>query len=266
MVKQVRDLPENDAIATMGAKLRAAREETGKSRATVQKETGISAKALEHYENGTSQISISRLEQLCGLYGLDMKDVLSIDAGESTGALPGSENADVGAMSTVEAMLADLAGFRAAGFEGSQRRAMALVDDLSVAMKRLEGDELEALAAKHGLFEGERPTANDIFGLFVDDLEASQELCSEVEARIIDTAIIGTDLYGFTREALVDLAEDLQEDFDISQPRMGGFSWGDHKDFVPVIREPLRKLALMGKGIDFTDPGQFPRRELKTAA
>ncbi|WP_417824646.1 helix-turn-helix domain-containing protein [Thalassospira lucentensis] len=268
MVKQVRDLPENAAIATMGVKLRAAREEAGKSRATVQKETGISAKALEHYEAGTSEVSISRLEQLCKLYGLEMKEVLPIDVGGSAGEFPRDENADAGGMPIVEAMLADLAAFRVTGFDGAQRRAMALVDELATAMKRLESDELEALAEARELFEGDRPTSDGIFGLFVEDVDEAQRYCGLVEERIVDTAILGSDLYAIDREALVKVADAIKDEFDIEEPRFLGWSdcWGDYAEFVPLIREPLRKLALMGKGMDLANLDQFPRRELEAAA
>lgn len=274
MVKQVRDLPENDAIATMGVKLRNARDELGISRAKVQDETGIPAKTLEHYEAGASEPTLTRLKALCDLYKLPFGEMAGTEEGpkEIAGETP-KEGETVpeevtGGMPVVEAMLDELAAFRVAGFDGSQRRAMAIVDELTTAMKRLESDELEALAEMRELFEGDRPTADGIFGLFVEDIDEAQRFCGLVEERIVDTAILGADLYAIDREALVAVADDIKDEFDIEEPRFLGWSdcWGYYAEFVPLIREPLRKLALMGKGIDFTDPGKFPRRELEAAA
>lgn len=278
MVKQVRDLPENDAIATMGAKLRNARDELGISRAKVQDETGIPAKTLEHYEAGASEPTLTRLKALCDLYKLSFGEMAGAEevpkesSKEAVEESPKEEQAApkevAGELPAVEAMLEELAAFRVAGFDGSQRRAMALVGELNAAMKRLESDELEALAETRGLFEGDRPTADGIFGLFVEDVDEAQRFCGLVEERIVDTAILGADLYAIDREALVTVADEIKDEFDIEEPRYLGWSdcWGDYAEFVPLIREPLRKLALMGKGVNFTDPGQFPARELEVAA
>ncbi|MEQ9567303.1 MAG: hypothetical protein RLN85_16065, partial [Pseudomonadales bacterium] len=80
--------------------------------------------------------------------------------------------------------------------------------------------------------------------------------------------ILGADLYTIDREALVTVADDIKDEFDIEEPRFLGWSdcWGDYAEFVPLIRDPLRKLALMGKGMDLANLDQFPRRELEAAA
>ncbi|MEQ8284438.1 helix-turn-helix transcriptional regulator [Thalassospira sp.] len=274
MVKQVRDLPENDAIATMGVKLRNARDELGISRAKVQDETGIPAKTLEHYEAGASEPTLTRLKALCDLYKLPFGEMAGTEEGPKKIAVETPKEGETvpeevpGGMVVVEAMLDELTAFRAVGFDGAQRRAMALVDELTTAMKRLESDELEALAEARGLFEGDRPTADGIFGLFVEDIDEAQRFCGLVEERIVDTAILGADLYTIDREALVTVADDIKDEFDIEEPRFLGWSdcWGDYAEFVPLIRDPLRKLALMGKGMDLANLDQFPRRELEAAA
>ena len=274
MVKQVRDLPENDAIATMGVKLRAAREEAGFSRAKVQDETGIPAKTLEHYEAGSSEPTLTRLKALCDLYKLPFAEMAGTEESpkELTGETPKEAKTipeeTTGAVPAVEAMLDELTAFRAIGFDGAQRRAIALVDELATAMKRLESDELEALAEARGLFEGDRPTSDGIFGLFVEDVDEAQRYCGLVEERIVDTAILGSDLYAIDRDAVVKVADAIKDEFDLEEPRFLGWSdcWGDYAEFVPLIREPLRKLALMGKGMDLANLDQFPRRELEAAA
>jgi hypothetical protein len=92
-------------------------------------------------------------------------------------------------------------------------------------------------------------------------LEKGQSFCANIEERVLDTAILGVDLYNIEREPLVKLADELQEEHDIEEPAWGGFSWGEHNDFVPLIRPYMRAASYRGHPVDFTNHNEFLRRE-----
>jgi len=296
MVKQVRDLPETDALATMGQKLREARDCLGYSRAKVASETGIPAKTLEKIEAGESEPSVSRLKLMCDLYGLNTVEIagLSISepqsgnsgnsgSGEMPEEVPGELleaqktaigktpramdamlNDDYDIIQATNDMLDEFGNLRSQGLGENDRKLPAIVDAASAMMAHLTDEELGVLAVQRGLHI--IALSDDDLAYMEDDEEAAQEGRAELVARLIDASLIGVDLYSIDREALVSLADDLREKYDISRPCMFGMSWGDHEDMAPVIREPLRQMALNGESIDFENLELYPRQEQEEAA
>ncbi|WP_417452501.1 helix-turn-helix domain-containing protein [Kiloniella sp.] len=268
MVKQMNDLPEINTEETLAHKLRAARDYTNLSRAKVQAETGISAKSLEKYEDGTSEPPLSRLKTLCELYGLSLHELLGKEKTAENQVLrniPGSieeiteespKEVTEGMNSFVRDALQELDRYRISSFEGHTRKATALSAHLTQIIKYLEVNELLQLAIDRGLFIDDCPDEEALFGMMETNFESGQSSCSDIEERVVDTAILGIDLHSVERDALVRLADDLSEDFDIDSEVI--FGWGKHKDFVPKIRAPLRQLALTGNQVDLINKELFP--------
>lgn len=255
----------------IATRLREARENAGMSRAELARQTDIPAKSIEKFEYGTQEPSVSRIKVLCKVLNVSREWVEGEDDAPTPSAEPTpkekpqsspvhnevNENAP---MVPIREALDELDDMQEYYFEGVQRQAIAMAEKIIADLKYLEPDELMDLAEDRGLFKGECLTLSDIQNFFVEELEKAQVYCGQVEERILDTAILGVDLYAIEHSPLVDLAERLGEDHNIDAPAWGGLSWGDYEDFVPLIRPLLRSLAIMGKAEDFEDQEAFPRR------
>lgn len=271
MVKQMNDLPENNTEETLAHKLRTARDNTSLSRAKVQAETGISAKSLEKYEDGSSEPPLSRLKTLCELYDLSLHELLGeekILENKDIESIPGTseditkespEEVTEGMNTFIRDSLSELEKYRNSSFKDHTRKAIALTKHLSQIIKYLEVDELLLLANDRNLFSEECPNKETLLGVFESSIDEGQSLCIDIEKRIIDTAVLGIDLHSIDRDALASFTDDLSDDFEIESEVF--FGWGKHSDFVPNIRGPLRQLAFTGKAVDFTDHERFPARQ-----
>ncbi|MFD2204672.1 helix-turn-helix domain-containing protein [Kiloniella antarctica] len=271
MVKQMNDLPEINTEETLAHKLRTARDNTSLSRAKVQAETGISAKSLEKYEDGSSEPPLSRLKTLCALYDLPLHELLGEEktaGNQDLVNIPGTsevlseespEEVTEDMLSVVREMLKQLDDNHSTNFKAVTRQSLAQTSDLQKIMKHLEVDELLQLATERGLFVDECPDRDTLFGVFEASIDEGQSLCCDIGERLIDTAVLGVDLHAIDRDALASFIDDLSEDFEIESEVF--FGWGKHNDFVPNIRGPLRQLAFTGKPIDFKDQERFPARQ-----
>ena len=274
MVKQTHDLPENNAEETLAHKLRAARDNINLSRANVHAKTGISAKSLEKYEDGSSDLPLGRLKALCNLYNISLSDLLNDGKPTENHVLGNTPHADGNnpeditedMISIVRNMLEQLDEYQASDFAGAPRRGMAQKSDALQVIKHLEADELLELAEERNLYMGDLPSQEELLALFERDIDKFQIACHHIENRIVDTAILGTDLHTIEKDALASLADDLREDHSIESPKM--FGWGEYSDFVPVIRNQLHKLAFSEMAIDLLDKEEFPNnhdlKELRT--
>ena len=257
----------------LATRLREAREDVGMSRADLARQTGIPAKSIEKFEYGTQEPSVSRLKTLCEVLDVSREWVMGEDDDSAPSRKPvpqmetqPSPNGKVAnkndPMAKIRKALKKLDNMRADDFEGVQRQAMAMADDILAKLKYLEPDELVAdLAEDRGVFKGECPTLSDILNFFAEKPDKAQEYCGQVEERILDTAILGVDLYAIESAPLVGLADRLEMENEIlDAPEIFG-GWGDHEEFVPLIRPFLRSLAFMGEAEDFEDLEAYPRRE-----
>lgn len=256
-------------------RLRDAREQAGLSRAKLAARTGIPAKSIEKFERGEQEPSVSRLLTLSQALGLSFDALIGK---EESQPVPGPPPRDLAPTPSamppaapvpaeepdeadpVAEIIEELDDLRADGFDTAPRRAMALVNELRRILKFAESDELLRIAEARGLYKSECPSPSGLWDIFRQEPTTAQEYCGLLEERIIDTAILGADLFAIEAGALRKLASKLDQEFDLTRPSF--LSWGEHEDFVPVIREPLRDLAFSGRPVSFQDPTKFPRRPL----
>jgi len=269
MVMKTKDIPA-DTEETPAMRLREAREGLGLSRAELARMTGIPAKSIEKFEYGSQEPSLSRVQVLAEALEVTSQWIMGEEqtAPKTTKAqpLPSNQNDQApmqkGLAPTVREMLEQLDDMRTDEFDGVQRQAMALADRIRAALKVFEPDELLALADERGLYKDE--CENEItfmIDVFKKDPHKAQAYCGSVEERIIDTAILGLDLYNIDRDALVELADQLQDEHDIEKPGVFGLGWGKHKGFVPLIRPYVQAQALSGNGFNFDELGDYPIRQ-----
>lgn len=257
MTMKVKDVPEGTE-ETPAMRLRQAREDKGLTRTELASRTGIPPKSIEKFEYGSQEPSLSRLQALSEALGVTTQWIMGDEdngdvseapspSSETTPALLAEPVNDNDPMQRVRDMLERLDDMRVDEFQGVQRQAMALADDVRAALRYLEPGDLLAVASERGLYQGECKDESDILDLFSENVEEAQAYCGNIEERILDTAIIGVDLYAVECEPLIELAEEME----IESP--GIFGWGDHKDFVPVIRSHFQAEVLSGNkpGRDF---------------
>tara|TARA_R110001592_G_scaffold55759_4_gene170464 strand:+ start:2261 stop:3082 length:822 start_codon:yes stop_codon:yes gene_type:complete len=258
---QVKDFPENEAD-TLATRLRDAREALNLSRAEVAKRTGIPAKSIEKFEFGTQEPSVSRVLDLANVYGKNIGEIIGQEAVAPANdpAPPTVSHLSQDAPAQIPAVVAktadeqvmdildELDELRTVDFQRSYRTAAALIEDFRRKVKYLEPDALLDLADARGLYRGECPSAPGLFDLFTREPEKAEGHCGNVEERILDTAILGVDLFGIDHSVLTSLASSLAEEYEkIETPGFLG-SWGDHHELVPMLRPPLRMEALGGRG------------------
>lgn len=269
MTIKMKELPDNEAD-TLATRLRDAREAQNLSRAEVSKRTGIPAKSIEKFEFGTQEPSVSRLLDLANVYGKNIGDLIGQEAvtpandpappsvtddpTRPNSGRPEFAPAPTAIAKTVEEQVMDILDeieeLRTVDFRRSYRTAVALIEAYRRKVKFLEPDALLELADARGLYRGECPSAPGLFDLFTREPEKAEMYCGNVEERILDTAILGIDLFAIDRDALAAIADQMADEFENVEAPGLFWSWGDHKDIVPIIREAVRSIALAGNGID----------------
>ncbi|MEQ1934971.1 MAG: helix-turn-helix transcriptional regulator [Fimbriimonadaceae bacterium] len=244
---QVRDTPATDTLAK---RLRAAREAARYSRPQVATMTGIPSKSIEKFETGEQEPSVSRLLALCQAYGASVEAVL--DGGAQSAPSPQPHalpmTRDVAADPVSDA-LNELDELRENGFRNARRRAMSVTANVANDLRALEPGALIDLARERGVDMATSPSTLDLENAFAADTSKGQVACAAVEDRIVDTAVLGVDLYSISRDGLLKLIDQHSRQFKLSAK---GWSWGDHSELVPAVREPLRQLAYGGKAFDLT--------------
>lgn len=258
MVVSVRDIPGNQDD-TLAHRIRQAREEAGLSRSKLAEATGISMRTIEKYEYGSSEPPVSRLNKLAEALEVDREWLLVGD--DALDELQGSPEPEPGRIFTSAeiaiGLLEVLEDLRERRFEKKQRRALATMDAIQMGLKMLDPDELLEIAMAQGVYQPACSSAEDLDELFQNDPMDGQEMCLEIQERIVDTAVLGADLFALEREQFIQsLAKIAEENERIEDPLF----WGPHEKFVPRVRAELRRLALTGGGPDFDDTKTFPRR------
>lgn len=252
------------------SRLRQAREGANFTRASLAKAADIPQKTIERFETGTSEPSFKRMNVLAETLSVDRawlsgeSDGYETKAGfadvgdDQTSSVEVPSNDDVPA-SAIRDMLETLDDMRVDRFAGMQRRAMVLVERAEAALHELEPDQLIALGMERGLYADDCPAVSDVIEIFGNDPEQGQSLCGDVEARILDTAILGADLYDIEERPLRKVANRLaKEERDVNDDTWWG--WEAHDEFVPIIRSALRRRAFGGSDPIFDDREVFPRR------
>lgn len=259
----VPNLTSNASAAEVGARFRAARDAAGLSRAQVAKLSNVSAKAIEKFEAGQQEPSFLRFAALCEAVGKpashilnggdDVDDDTETQRPTRTIAQSVAESADDTYAGHVRDLLFQLDELREGRFRNAQRRATALIEEITSAMRFLEAEDLVDLARDRDVFAGNLPAVHELENALINDPAKGQELCRDLERRIVDTALLGADIYAVDLDVLAALAKRL----DLDRPMFG---WSDHDDFAGRALEPLRARALAGQGVDLGDEKALPGR------
>lgn len=242
---------------SLGERLRFSRDLAKLSRRELAETTGMSARTIEHYENGTTDATYQKLCQLSDALGVEITWLVS---GGETNETEFGDTSDDGALEdnapppettpgTAQLMtfLETLVNLREAGFEKRQRKATAIMQDIHSAAKYIEPAELAWLASQREVFIV-KDYSPEVFSDLIHSTTNRHDvetLCIEIADRLIDHALLGVDLF---KVKLKDLAA-LAENWEIEPNRILAFSWRGYEEIVPALRSKLRKQALSGRPI-----------------
>lgn len=287
MTKTIRDIRTHEGM-TIADRLKVARQDASLTRKALADATGIPPSSIEKYESGNMDPNTQRLQVLCDFFDVSVYWMLKGDdapnvsetgktaetqtsanvseTSTETSSVDAPEGADTASTANendpaehIQGMLAELDDMRADGFENIQRGASALIEDILAALKRIEPEELLFIANERELHRCESDTVENILDMFRESAIAAQSYCGNIGERIIDTAIFGVDLYTLNSKPLADIAQELSEEHNFKSPKL--FGWGEHSDFIHLIRSHLWALAIYSEGYDFEDLEAFPKRE-----
>ena len=253
------NVQKTNPVADIGARLRQARDDAGFSRARLGQITGIGPRVIEKIETGTQEPSASRVRKLCEALNIEMAGLLGMDKAPTRPApVPASvEIETVNPADLAADMLDKLDTMREEGFGETPRAAMAAVKEIKQVLETLDAPELLALAKERGLAANDLSDTGSIFSLFESDPCEGHAYCGSVEDRIIDTAILGADLWSIEVKRLHKVADGL---VDLGQLKEPGFfdGWGEHKTLAPQLRPLLWQMATAGvsSGLSEAKPGR----------
>jgi len=263
MTVSITDLPAEKAKQTAASRLREAREKLGMSRSALAEKVGISAKIIEHYENGNSEPPITRLKNLAEALGVATGYILYGKAEPLTEhALKpktGKPNVEDNDLSRFEGALDRLTELRENWADGYERKLEALLEETLRLSKFLSFDELWALGISRGFDHDATADQHSELLEFIataTDEDEIQEAKSRIEAiieevtnRLIDTAIIGEDLYKLDEEALKSFAAEHE----ISAQGLGLY-WSGVEELVAQLRQTIRYLSVRGEPFAISHP------------
>lgn len=232
---------------TIGKRLKEARDAAGLSRARLGDITDISPRVIEKIEAGTQEASTTRLRSLCHALEIDPAEFLGT---RDKPELPRDPAAPVlpnmAPLDRASLILEEIDGLRADGFEGATRKAMALAGMAKNAMAYLEPEELNRLARLRGLAKHQQVDGLDIVDLFDHDPRKAHAYCGALEDRIVDTAILGLDLFTLDEEEIEALADELAEMKALESPGFLG-AWPELEELYPRMQPAARQVVTAGK-------------------
>ena len=221
-------------IKTINDRIREVREKAGLSRPTLAEKTGIPKRSVEKLEYGSMEPSIDRLKAIAKACDASFDYLVSGDTDQdnSKPSKPKSTSDDkpetVKPKSeelSIEQQLIKIDAMRKSEFEGNIRAHLADINQVAENMKRLEPGDLHQLAINRGIPEVSFPSIDHIYDMFSSDVDGAQAICTDLEERVMDTAIIGFD---FVSQEHVFLSE-IVEEAEIQR------SDEEEKDFVDEI-------------------------------
>ena len=257
-----------DELSTFGARLRSERDKQGLSRPALSKLTDgtLSARVIDHLENGTTDATGPRVEVLSKALDVNRNWLMfgepvsgnqendnPVSAPDDHPVYPGdvpekalmtlesapeSPKKALGALGVPDASrqyfdamrqaLSHIEQLREDGLEKHPRKLPKLLDKAVEIGQCLEQSDLKKLAEIRSV---------DIAGFSDDSLQ--EELFAEITLRLIDTALLGMDLYVLDMDTL----EAYAEKADVSSPFLG---WKNHEKIVRNVRGAYWKEALKG--------------------
>jgi len=264
-------------LSIFGARLRKSRNDQGLSRAALSRltENEISARVIDHLEQGTTDATIRRAEVLAGALDIEMNwllfgepgDELDNDTedpedtpvdlpgvpeipgktGQDRSEIPGEpgqeQSRPVGPVRTdparkyfdkLEDILIDIDELREQGLQNHPRKMPKLIQRASDTGEFLELSDIQELAFERDI----KIPETDITEL---GEEKREELMDELVRRLIDSAVLGIDLYKLDMDTLDIFRKKHTE---VSAPAFR--NWRGHTELVPEIRESYRSKAMEG--------------------
>lgn len=249
----------------IGANIRTARETEGFSRPALSDATGIPVRSIEKYEAGEQEPSMSRIGKIAVALGVTFEELTGVAEAESVGRNcvlfdPTSSEA---LLSTARTALTQLDHIRQTGLHTVPRRATAMIGQAVAHLSYLDATELEALATDRELYQGGCEEDGDVtLSHLIGELfgtgkrEEALRYCGNVVERLLDTAVLGVDLWGIEYDALTSFGEELDRKERLDAPVI----WWNHSKAVPIIREGARLDVIVDGPINFSDLARFPRR------
>lgn len=285
-------------LKDFGDRVKAAREEAGLTRPQLSGLTGIPTKSLEKIEYGNMDPSSTRLAALAEALSVDERYLLNGSAGAHEKDAPGEDASDHGkndgdttGQSTTPLIeqarqhLNRMDDMRQDGFRKSWRSAPKMLETVTDILAEMNLDGLLDLAEERGLYpvgadtvevhqeadDDDAPdwmaygyegliTGNDNKPASKDSAASVALMEAEVAARIIDTAILGRDLYWIRKRDLEQLAYNL--DIKGDKPRLLSNSWSSHTALARALRLPCRELAMKEQAPFFFEEDEFETREV----
>ncbi len=242
---------DDTTTSLLAERIRKARADAGLSRQALSQATGIPARSIERFEAGEQEVSVQRLKAISAAVGKPVPWFYDGEAVDDTPSpipsrapergspnRPRSEELDLNGILT---LLDELDSSRAAQFDGSRRRADALRRLVEDQLRYLEPAELLDVAIVRGINPKRLPRSRELDETLEKDFRLGQVLCSAIGARIIDTAIIGSDLMSIDRQTLVKTAADHGVEAD------GFFGWTSCSALTTRIRPVIIETALAGR-------------------
>lgn len=263
----MRNTPQNthqNAPETLGERLRFSRDVAKLSRRELAEMTGMSARTIEHYENGTTDATYQKLCQLSEALCVEITWLVSgglANEGDSDFESPREEESiddnnrpseTPSGTAQLEKSLGILVELREAGLEKHQRRATAIIQEIHGSAKYVEPQELASFTFQREIFivKDYSPETTSVLIHSAADRDSVEAFCAEIVDRLIDQSFLGFDLFKVKLTNLVELAEK----WGVEPNRILAFAWRGHEEIIPALRPRLRRQALHGKATGLGSP------------
>lgn len=250
----------DDEHDTLGKRLKHARETRRFTRKQLAAESGVGEKTIERYEYGTTDAKTSHVDALAEALEVSGAVLQYGPLPDLPGAARPAQYGEIGEafvmrkvvaptrLESTQALFEKLREMRDTGFANSPRLAVALIDDLRISFQYLEVEELAEFAASQAIeevdelvaFDPSLPlaqTSNQGWSLYPEEEEGGLDPVSAIVERLIDLAVIGTDLFGLEFDKLKQVARNCE----VSGPVFG---WDNSEQIIAKLRPLLRLKAL----------------------
>ncbi len=264
---------------TVGSFLRDARSISGLTQKQVAEEAEIGLSAYKQYERDGAMPPLDKAGQLAEVLNFDPRELFNeIDALASGQPAPvgrprihpGSAEEGGGAPAPVKpASLADVVreqlssidGLREAG-KRSELRSGKRIKKLQRQLMELEPEVLYEIFEERGgnldSCPSGTPLLDGLLSIFEEDQEEGNKVCGVVSDRVIDTALLGVDLWALSDDSLDQLDSDIAGFWEGDIALLG---WDNISEIIVKRRKLAWSAAMRGKGVAVDDPEKYPRRD-----
>lgn len=265
---------QDNTQATIGSRITVAREKAGLTQQELADLVRLSRNTIKNYENGNSSPTCVNLEGIAKSLSVEpafLFSGLSVDAQQKEETQSGDdldlelddtaeleEEVNRPADATVETAgvdklsdhLQQLSELELDGDRLTKKKAEAHIKLIHVAADGLTLEGAVEQAEKHDLVNADQIASplNELSSVGFDPnenevAELTDQIITEVIERLIDHALVGSDLYAVDFKVL----DDFSESHDIYPNRLIAFGWRGYEELVPAIREKVREIMLSGE-------------------